>query len=69
MSKVEGCAECEIPHETCLECNRCVANEHDAGIHAEGECSCEEARSLCWKTWNDGKCESLSPYDRDYKEA
>lgn len=54
--------------DMCLECHRDVANAHDEGVHNTGECGCEEARQLCWKTWNENKCRSLSPYDRDYQE-
>jgi len=61
---VEGCKDCLIPHETCSECGRPRANEHDEEIHNTGECGCEECRSLCWFRWNGNKCLPRSIYDR-----
>lgn len=64
----DECTDCQIVRDKCLDCNREIANEHDEGIHNTGECSCDESRILCWRIWNEGRCEKLSPYDRDYKE-
>lgn len=60
---VEGCAECGATRETCPDCRRPIASEHDEGIHNTGECGCETARSLCWRTWNGNVCAPLSPFD------
>lgn len=63
MSYYGDCKECQTPRETCKDCQRPIANEHDEGIHNTGECGCEEARSLCWRHWNDDRCCLRSPYD------
>lgn len=67
-SKVPGCKDCDILNLKCDECGRDIANEHDEGNHNTGACGCVECRSFCWKTWNEGKCRPLSPYDPDYEE-
>jgi hypothetical protein len=68
MSKVDGCADCEKPHETCPDCKRPLANEHDEGIHNTGECGCDEARSLCWRRWaKDNVCRPRSVYDPEHE--
>jgi len=63
MTKVENCEECDKPRLKCPDCDREVATVHDEGIHNTGECGCEEARGLCWRTWNLDVCCPLSPYD------
>lgn len=65
---VEGCEECKVPRVICSECSRERADEHDEGNHNTGECSCEEARSLCWWAWNGDRCLPLSIYDKDSPE-
>ncbi len=49
--------------EVCQDCNRKLADTKDEAIHNTGECGCDQARSFCWRKWNNNKCESLSPYD------
>lgn len=48
---------------TCPSCNRRLATTIDDGMHNTGECGCEEARSICWRRWNNGTCLPLSLYD------
>lgn len=47
---------------TCSDCGRTLATKEDEAGCNTGECGCEYARSLCWRTWN-GACLPVSIYD------
>lgn len=40
----------------CPDCHYRIADQDDDGNHNTGECGCKEARSLCWRKWNNNKC-------------
>lgn len=50
----------------CDACRRALATQHDESAHNTGDCGCDVSRALCWRAWNNDRCQQLSPYDPDY---